>query len=100
MRHSSFIFKENRVFIVEDKIAIVEEELDCNENLVGFPRLIFIDEECDNTQVDGDGGELTRKNNSKKKSEVLQAYRCQICDKWCRRNWGNHDFSCGYYFCV
>ena len=81
MRHSSFIFKENRVFIVEDKIAIVEEELACNENLVGFPRLIFIDEECDNTQVDGDGGELTRKNNSKKKSEDLQAYTCQIRDK-------------------
>ena len=69
MTGSSFIFKENRVFIEEDK---VEEELDGNENLVGFPRLIFIDEECDNTQVDVDGGELTRKNNSKKKSDVYK----------------------------
>ena len=48
MRRSS-IFKENHVFI----------------------------EECENLKIlVVDGGELTRNNNKRKISEVLQAYRC------------------------
>ena len=42
---------------------------------------MFIDEECGSLQVVVDGGELARNNNRKKKSEPLQPYRCQICDK-------------------
>ena len=57
MRRSSFIVKENHVFIEEDnpsdKVIMVEEELDgidINgiENSVDLPRLMFIDEECGN----------------------------------------------------
>ena len=49
-------------------------------------RLMFIDEECGNLKVVFDGGELTRSNNRKRKSEVLQAYRCPLCDKSYRRD--------------
>ena len=38
--------------------------------------LMFIDEECGNRKVVVDGGEFTRNNNIKKRSEVIQAYRC------------------------
>ena len=60
---------------------MVEEELDGIdidgiENLVDLPRLMFIDEECGNLKVVADGGELTRNNDRKKSSEVLQAYKC------------------------
>ena len=87
-KRSSSIFKENHVSIEEednpsDKVVIVEEELDSAdidaiENLLDLPRLMFIDEECGNLKVVVDGGERTRNNNRKKKSEVLQAYRCQL----------------------
>ena len=55
---------------------MVEEELDGIGKLVDLPRLMFIDEECENLKVVVDGGELTRNNGRKKSSEVLQAYRC------------------------
>ena len=60
---------------------MVEEELDGIDiygigKLVDLPRLMFIDEECENLKVVVDGGELTRNNGRKKSSEVLQAYRC------------------------
>ena len=47
-------------------------------NLVDLPRLImFIDEKCENLKVVVvDGRELSRNHNRKKRSEVLQAYRC------------------------
>ena len=61
MKHSSFIFKENHVFIEEEdnrsnKVATVEEELDGFDivgigNVVGLPRLMFIVEECWNLIV-------------------------------------------------
>ena len=80
MRSSSFIFKENHVFIEEednpsDKVAMVEEEpgridIDGIGNLVGLPKLMFIDEECGNLKVAVDGVEVTRNNNRKKWSEV------------------------------
>ena len=104
MRRSSFIFRENRVSIEEeDKIVIVEEKLkginiDGIGNLVDLPKLMFIDEKYGNFQVVDDSGELTRNDNRKKKSEVLQAYRCQLCGKYYRRDWGKHDFSGGYIF--
>ena len=48
--HSSFIFKENHVFIEKEqtpseKVVIVEEEIDCIGNLEDLPRLVFIDKE-------------------------------------------------------
>ena len=61
MKHSSFIFKENHVFIEEednrsDKVATVEEELDGFDivgirNVVDLPRLMCIVEECWNLKV-------------------------------------------------
>ena len=61
MKHSSFIFKENHVFIEEednrsDKVATVQEELDGFDivgigNVVDLPRLMFIVEECWNLKV-------------------------------------------------
>ena len=61
MRRSSFIFRENYVFIEEkdnpsDEVAMVEEELDgididVTANLVDLLRLMFIDEECGNLKV-------------------------------------------------
>ena len=53
---------------------MVEEKLDGIGNLVDLPRLMFIDEECGNLKVVVDGGELTRNNNRKKWSELLQVY--------------------------
>ena len=43
--------------------------------------LVHINEECGNPKVVVDGGDLTRNNNQKKKSGVLQACRCPLCDK-------------------
>ena len=51
-----------------------------------LPKLIFIDGECGNLKVVVDGGKLTRYNNRKRKSEVLQAYRCPLCDKCYRQD--------------
>ena len=41
-------------------------------NLEDSPRLVFIDEECENLIVVNDGGEITKNINQKKKSEVFQ----------------------------
>ena len=78
----SSVFKENHVFIEEkdnpsDKVVMVEEELDDIDmdgigNLVDLPRLMLIDEQCGNLKI----LVVTRNNNRKKISEVLQAYRC------------------------
>ena len=59
-------------------------------NFVDLPRLMFINKECENLKVVVDGGEFTRNNNRKKKSEVLQAYRCSLCGKCYREGWGKH----------
>ena len=58
MRCSSFIFKENRVLIEEEdnpsyNAVIVEEEIDGIGNLVDLPRVMFIDEECGQGQMQG-----------------------------------------------
>ena len=57
---------------------------------------MFIDEEFGNIRVVTDGGELTRKINRKKKSDVLQIYRYPLCDKCCRREYffNNHVEYC------
>ena len=97
IRRLSCIFKENHVCIEEDnpsyKVIMVEEKLDGIGNLVDLPRLMFIDEECGNLKVVVDGGELTRNNNRKKWSELLQVY---VYRKMLQTRWGKHDFSCGY----
>ena len=88
---SSSIFKENHVFIDKKgnssgKVIIAEEELDCiDANAIGnvedLPRLVFIDEECEDLKVVVDGGELARNINKKKKPVTLQAYICPFYDK-------------------
>ena len=84
MISSSFSFKENHVFIEEednpsDKTVIAEEELDgIDGNLVDLPGLMSIEQECGNLKLVDEDGELTRNNNRKIKSEVLQAYRCPL----------------------
>ena len=61
--------------------------------------LTFINEECGNLKVVVDCGELTKNITRKKKSDVLQAYRCSFYGKCFRRDSGKHDFSCCYIFC-
>ena len=51
-----------------------------------LPRLMSIDEDYGNLTVVVDGGWLTRSNNRKRKSDVLQAYRSPLCDKCYRRD--------------
>ena len=55
MRRSSFIFKENCIFIEEDKssdkVVIIEKEIDGIRNLVDLPRLMLLNEECGNLQL-------------------------------------------------
>ena len=60
-----------------EKYLIVEEGLDGIDkddigNLKDSPRLVIIDEECENLILVNDGGELTRNINQKKTSDVLQ----------------------------
>ena len=76
---------------LSNKVVTVEEEQDGTDtdgigNLMYLTRLMFIDEECGNLKVVLDGGEQTRSNNRKRKSEVLQADRCPLCDKSYRRD--------------
>ena len=49
-----------------------------------LPRLMFIDEEYGNLIVDVRW--LTRNNNRKRKSEVLQVYRCPHFDRCYKRD--------------
>ena len=58
------------------KKRVVQEELDCTDiddigNLENSPRLVFIDEECENLIVTNDGGELNE-NISQKNADILQ----------------------------
>ena len=50
-------------------------------------RLVLINEECGNPKVVTNGGELTRNISQKRKPDVLQAYRCPLCDKCYRREY-------------
>ena len=69
---------------------IVKEELDGIDidvigNLEDLLRIVFIREECGNLEVFVDGGDLTGNIKKKKKTGVLQAYTCPLCDKCYRR---------------
>ena len=66
--------------------------------LIGYTWLIFINEECGNLTIVVGGEELTRNNDRKRKSEVLQAYIGPLFEKCLKRDWGKYDFSCGYIF--
>ena len=80
MTRSSFNFKQNHVFIVEedsssDKVVIIDEKLDGIDtdfirNLAVLLRLMFSNEKCGNLEVVLVGGQLGNINR-KKKSEVL-----------------------------
>ena len=59
----------------------MENDRDGIGNLMDFPRIMFIDEECGNLKVAVDGGQFTSSNNRKGKSEVLQADKCPLGDK-------------------
>ena len=59
-------------------------------------RIVFIRGECGNLKGFIDGGELTRNINEKKKSGVLQAFRCPLCDKCFRRD---HFFNKHVEYC-
>ena len=75
-----------------EKIVLIEEELDGIDrddivNLGDLLILVHINEECGNRKVLVDSGELTRNINQNKKPDVLQACRCQLCDKCYRREY-------------
>ena len=72
-------------------------DIDRIGNVMDWPRLMFIDEEYGNLIVDVRW--LTRNNNRKRKSEVLQVYRCPHFDRCYKRDWGKYDLSCSYIFC-
>ena len=86
-----FSKKTRHVFIEEEtphsnKVVTVEEELDRIEingigNLLDLPGLMFSNEECGNLKEVVNGGEYTRNNDRKRKSEVLQTYICPRFDK-------------------
>ena len=88
MKRSSFIFEENHVFLEGETPQTKLLKLRKNQikfiyiyiyiyiiygigNLIDLPRIIFIDEECGNHKVVVDGGQFTRNNNKKRKSEIL-----------------------------
>ena len=65
MRHSSFIFEENHVFIEEGNPQTIlmqlrknkmEFDIDGIGNVMDLPKLMFIDEEYGNLKVVVDGG--------------------------------------------
>ena len=85
----SFIFKVNHVFMEEKdnpvgKVVINGETIKPDGiDIDGSLNRVFIDYKCWNLTVVVDGGDLTR-NINKKKSDVLQAYRCllrHICNR-------------------
>ena len=59
---------------LQTKNVIVEEELDCIDidDVRGFTKLAFIDEEFGDLILVNDDAELTRNINQKKKSDILQ----------------------------
>ena len=68
---------------LSQKVFTVEEELDSINihdigSLKDLLRLVLIAEEFRNFKVVIDSGDLIRSINQKKKSDVLQAYRCPL----------------------
>ena len=56
-------------------------DIDDLGNLKDLPRLVFIDQECGNNKVFNNCRKFTRNIKKKRKPDVLQAYRCSLCDK-------------------
>ena len=70
----------------------VKEELDGIDiddigNFEDLLRIVFIHKECGNLKVFVNGEKLTRNINKQKKSGVLLAYRCPLCDKCYRKEY-------------
>ena len=61
-----------------EKSYIVEEELDCADidDTEDLPRLVFIDEQCENLIAVNEGKECSRSRNQKKKSGVWNVDNC------------------------
>ena len=109
-------FQKTRAFIEEDnpseKAAIIEEglngiDIDDIGNLEDSPRLVFVDEECENLIVANNVGEVARNINQKNKSDVLHysidlhylknavGERISLITMWNIVNQlGKHDFFC------
>ena len=82
-------------------IVIIEGELDYIDiddvgKLEDLLRAVFNDEACGNLKVVIDHQELTRNINQKKKSDLLQAYRCPLCGKCC---WQEHFLNKQVEYC-
>ena len=70
----------------------IKEELDGIDiddigNLDDLLRTVLLHEECGNLKAFVGNGDLTRNINKKKKSGVLQAYRCLLCPKFYKREY-------------
>ena len=79
MRRSSFNFEENHLFVEEGNpqtklIQLRKNKMELIQMVLEtyLPKIIFIDEECGNLKVVFEGGQFTRNNNSKRKSEVYK----------------------------
>ena len=75
-----FLFFFNLIFIKNH--AFVEVKNNLSEKLVTVE-----EEECGNLKVVIDVGELTWNINQKKRSDILQADRCTLCNQCCRREY-------------
>ena len=75
-----FLFsKQNKTKITVSHLSyIVEEELDCADidDTEDLPRLVFIDEQCENLIAVSEGKECSRSRNQKKKSGVWNVDNC------------------------
>ena len=85
-----FIFKENHFLVEEGNPS----EKNCDSQ--GRTRWYWYRWYRGNPKVFTDGEELTININEKKKTDVLQAYRCPLCDKCSRRQYffNNHVDYC------
>ena len=77
---SSFIFKAPVEKVVIDEEELHGIEIDGIFNLENLSRAVFINEECWNLKVVVDVGEFNINITKKKKPDVLQAYKCPLCD--------------------
>ena len=74
------LFSKKIKFSLKNETTLEEPDridIDGIGKLVDVPSLLFINEECRNLKAVVDYAEL----NKKTKSDVLQAYRCSLCDK-------------------
>ena len=107
IRGSSFIFEKKSRFYwrgkPSNKVNAVHEEqdgIDVTGNLMDWPKLMFINEECGNLKLVVDGGLFTRNNNRKRKPEALQAYRCHSVKNAIDKNEVSRVFLAVTFFAV